>query len=145
MRDRIIQLCKDVRNYCGREADISEEEINELTDDFIEENKSAIITNDFDNYSRRYKIIKNYGDGGNTPGIQGSTFRVDINTNKFEITDILITDRSRCYLQVKDKIVDKYIYTYILKLVDPEPTRYIPIGEISEGSFIYKAIDIIEE
>ncbi len=93
-----------------------------------------------------FVIYNNYGDGGETPGLFNSSFRVDV-LDPFEsvkITDILVSNKGN-YMYVKDKCCVGSNYCLNLKLVCLEPTKYIDPSEISMGSVIYKDLSVVSE
>lgn len=101
----------------------------------------------WDLFSRNDKcltVTKNWGDGGTTPGIQSTNFRITLNGDWFEITDILISDKGTL-VQVKDKQADGDGYIYTLKLIDPDPIKFMDVAEITVGSLFSKEWSAVEE
>lgn len=101
----------------------------------------------WDLYSRNDKslnIVKNYGDGGATPGIQGTSFRVTMNADWFEVSDVLRGDKGT-QVQVKDKTSDGDGYVYTLILTDPDVTKFINADEVAVGARFSKMYSAVGE
>lgn len=101
----------------------------------------------WDLFSRNDKcltVIKTLGDGGGNPGIQGSTFRLVMSGDWWEVTDILISDLGTL-VQVKDKESDGDGYRYTLKLVNPDPVKFLDVSEVSVGALYSKMWSAVEE
>lgn len=101
----------------------------------------------WDLFSRNDKcltVTKNFGDGGSTPGIQATNFRVTLNGDWFKVSDILISDKGTL-VQVKEAYTDADGYTYVLKLVDPDPIKFMDVSEITVGALFSKEWSAVEE
>lgn len=101
----------------------------------------------WDLFSRNDKclvVTKNWADGGGTPGIQATTFRLTMNGDWWEVTDVLISDKGTL-VQVKDKQSDGDGYIYTLKLVDPDPVKFLGSDEVQTGALYSKMWSAVEE
>lgn len=101
----------------------------------------------WDLYSRNDKtltVTKNWGDGGSTPGIQGSVFRLSMDGDWWEVGDVLYSDKGN-QVQVKDKQSDGSGYIYTLKMNNPDPIKFVSSSEVSVGAQYSKMWTAVEE
>ena len=101
----------------------------------------------WDLFSRNDKcgtVTKNFADGGATPGIQNSSFRLTLNVDWFKISDVLISDKGT-FVRVMDKQTDGDGYVYTLRLLDPDPIKFIDATEVAVGSLYSKMWSAVEE
>lgn len=94
---------------------------------------------------RAIDIVQNLGDGGNSPGIGGSTFRVKLLEKWFEGSDVLVTDDGTHVRVQTEPYQDGNAWTYTLKLVTDDPTKFLDSTQISNGAKLYKDYSLVEE
>jgi hypothetical protein len=86
-----------------------------------------------------------YNDGGSTPGINRSTFRVGLPEKWFAYGDVLVPDDTQYALRVMDEpISDGVDYVYTLQLVTKDPTAYVPQSLLAVGKELSKDYNIVE-
>lgn len=88
-------------------------------------------------------ITGNFGDGGSTPGIAGSTFRVRMAEKWFVRNDVLLADSPnyKCRV-VEDPYQDGNDYVYVLKLVTNDQTLYIDSTLLTAGKEFSKEYNL---
>ena len=88
----------------------------------------------------------NFGDGGATPGINRTTFRVKFAEKWFSNSDVLRADVAGYECRVmEDPYQSGSDFVYTLKLVNPDPTRFITSALISSGAQFSKDYSTQEE
>jgi hypothetical protein len=86
-----------------------------------------------------------YGDGGSTPGINFTTFRVGLPEKWFSLGDVLVPDDTRYSLRVMDEpYQDGVNFVYTLQLVTKDPTLYVPVALLGLGKEFSKDYNIVE-
>ncbi len=86
-----------------------------------------------------------YGDGGSTPGILNSTFRVGLPEKWFAVGDVLVPDDARYSVRVMEEpYQDGVNFVYVLQLVTKDPTLYIPPALLTGGKEFSKDYNIVE-
>lgn len=86
-----------------------------------------------------------YGDGGSTPGINFTTFRVGLPEKWFSLGDVLVPDDARYALYVKEEpYQDGIHFVYTLQLLTKDPTAYIPPALVANGKELSKDYNIVE-
>jgi hypothetical protein len=73
-----------------------------------------------------------YGDGGSTPGIANSTFRVGLPEKWFTIGDVLVPYQ------------DGVDYVYTLQLITKDPAAYVPQSLLGIGKELSKDYNVVE-
>jgi hypothetical protein len=83
------------------------------------------------------RIAANLGDGGATPGIQGTTFRVVLEERWFVGGDILLPDDTSRRFQVRvTRDPESYggnQWMYTLEMITPDPLAFMPLDLIQPG------------
>lgn len=86
-----------------------------------------------------------YNDGGSTPGINFTTFRVGLPEKWFALGDVLVPDDTRYALRVMDEpYQDGAHFVYVLQLVTKDPTLYVPQALLAIGKEFSKDYNIVE-
>jgi len=86
-----------------------------------------------------------YGDGGSTPGINFTTFRVGLPEKWFALGDVLVPDDTRYSLRVmSEPEIDGADFVYTLQLVTKDPTLYVPVALLAVGKEFSKDYNIVE-
>lgn len=86
-----------------------------------------------------------YNDGGSTPGINFTTFRVGLPEKWFAVGDVLVPDDSRYSLRVmSEPEQDGADYVYTLQLITKDPTLYIPPAVVGLGKELSKDFNVVE-
>lgn len=86
-----------------------------------------------------------YGDGGSTPGINFTTFRVGLPEKWFSLGDVLVPDDTQYSLRVMEEpYQDGADFVYTLQLVTKDPTFYVPISLLETGREFSKDFNIVE-
>jgi len=86
-----------------------------------------------------------YNDGGSTPGINFTTFRVGLAEKWFALGDVLVPDDSRYSLRVMgEPEQDGADFVYTLQLVTKDPTLYVPQSLLGVGKEFSKDYNIVE-
>lgn len=86
-----------------------------------------------------------YGDGGTTPGINFTTFRVGLPEKWFTEGDVLVPDDNSYSMRVMGGItVDGTDFIYTLQLITKDPTAYVPPALLQTGSELSKDYNIVE-
>ena len=95
---------------------------------------------------RPVNIVRNLGDGGSTPGLNGLPFRVVLADKDFVSGEILVfDDRNYQVIVVADPIQDGDGYIYTLKLTGSDKTRFVPPGLVAAGKMVSKESSAFEE
>ena len=90
-------------------------------------------------------ITGNYSDGGSTPGLNFTTFRVKVAENFFVLGDNLVPDDTDYQLRVDanpEQIGSEWILT--LKLVTNDSTDFIPAALLAAGKQLSKDFNSVE-
>lgn len=91
-------------------------------------------------------IIRNFGDGGSTPGIYGQSFRVVLSQKLFSSGDVVVPDdRKFPCIVVGDPYQDGDGWVYVLKLTSPDQTKFIPAALLAAGKQFSKDYSAYEE
>lgn len=91
-------------------------------------------------------IIKNFGDGGSTPGIYGQTVRVVLKEKIFTSGEVLVLDdRNYPVIVVNDPYQEGDGFVYTLKLTSPDPQAFIPAELLEPGRQLSKDYSAFEE
>lgn len=86
-----------------------------------------------------------YGDGGSTPGINFTTFRVGLPEKWFALGDVIVPDDTRYSLRVMaEPEQDGADFVYTLQLVTKDPTLYVPVALLAVGKEFSKDYNIVE-
>lgn len=87
-----------------------------------------------------------YGDGGSTPGISNTTFRVGLPEKWFALGDVLVPDNNTYSLRVMDEPYQDGSgnFVYVLQLVTKDPTLYVPPALLATGKELSKDFNIVE-
>ena len=95
---------------------------------------------------RAIVVTGNMGDGGATPGINRTTFRVKFAEKWFANSDVLVPDNRDYPVRVMfDPEFDGTDYIYTLKLTSPDPTKFMPAALIASGAQFSKEFSTQEE
>lgn len=86
-----------------------------------------------------------YGDGGSTPGIGFTTFRVGTPEKWFSLGDVLVLDDNQYSVRImSEPYQDGVNYVYELQLVTKDPTAYVPPALLANGSELSKDFNTVE-
>jgi len=86
-----------------------------------------------------------YGDGGSTPGIANSTFRVGLPEKWFTIGDVLVADDNQYLFRVMEEpYQDGVDYVYTLQLITKDPAAYVPQSLLGIGKELSKDYNVVE-
>ncbi len=86
-----------------------------------------------------------YNDGGSTPGINFTTFRVGLPEKWFALGDVLVPDNVVYSLRVMEEpYQDGADFVYTLQLVTKDPTLYVPQALLAVGKEFSKDYNIVE-
>ncbi len=94
---------------------------------------------------RAIEVVSNLSDGGTTPGISGTTFRVRFAEKWFCVTDNLVADDGTQVRVQEEPYQDGSTYVYTLKLTSPDLTKFIDTAVIAGGSKFSKDYSTVEE
>jgi len=84
--------------------------------------------------------------GGSTPGINRSTFQVEISEKHFALGDVLRTDGGYVFrVQADPTPGTNGGWVYTGQLVKPDPTLFIPSSEFARGTQLSKDFTAVEE
>lgn len=91
------------------------------------------------------KSQADFGDGGSTPGLNSTSFRIGIGEKWFTVGDILVLDDNRYLCRVVDEpYADGTDFVYTLQLVTKDPTFYIPQSLLSVDHEVSKTYNTVE-
>ena len=86
-----------------------------------------------------------YNDGGVTPGINFTTFRVGLPEKWFTIGDVLVPDDTRYSFRVMEEpYQDGPHFVYVLQLVTKDATLFVPPALLILGKELSKDFNIVE-
>jgi hypothetical protein len=86
-----------------------------------------------------------YGDGGATPGINFTTFRVGLPEKWFALGDVLVPDDPTYSVRVMEEpYSDGSDYVYTLQLVTKDSTLYVPPALLVGGREFSKEYNLVE-
>ena len=86
-----------------------------------------------------------YNDGGSTPGINNTTFRVGLPEKWFAYGDVLVPDDPTYALRVMEEpYADGLDFVYTLQLVTKDPTLYVPQALLERGREFSKEYNLVE-
>ena len=86
-----------------------------------------------------------FGDGGSTPGINFTTFRIGLPEKWFTIGDVLVLDNARYTCRVMEEPYQQGAdYIYVLQIVTKDPTAYIPPALVTNGRELSKDFNTVE-
>ena len=91
-------------------------------------------------------VSGNLGDGGVTPGLNGTTFRVKFGEKWFANQEVLVADDRTYRVRVmEDPYFDGSDWIYTLKLTSPDPTFFMDPLLIDSGSEFSKEYTTVPE
>jgi len=86
-----------------------------------------------------------YNDGGVTPGINFTTFRVGLPEKWFAVGDVLVLDDNSYSVRVMEEpYQDGTNFVYVLQLVTKDPALYVPPALVVSGKELSKDFNIVE-
>lgn len=87
-----------------------------------------------------------YNDGGSTPGINFTTFRVGLPEKWFAVGDVLVPDDTDFSMRVMDEPVQDGSgnFIYVLQLITKDPTAYVTQSLLAVGKELSKDFNIVE-
>jgi len=86
-----------------------------------------------------------YNDGGSTPGINFTTFRVGLPEKWFTVGDVIVPDDTRYSLRVMDEpYQDGADFVYTLQLITKDATLYVPPALLAIGKEFSKDYNVVE-
>jgi hypothetical protein len=92
-------------------------------------------------------VIENKGDGGSTPGINKTTFRVVFPEKWFAFGDVLVPDNTDYPVRVMDYPVQESVgdgWVYTLQLVTNDDTKFMPLSLLEAGKEFSKDFNLQE-
>lgn len=97
------------------------------------------------NSQKAIPVSKTYGDGGSTPGIAGTTFRVGFPEKWFTIGDVIVPDDTTYPARVMEEAYqDGVDFVYTLQLVTGDDSKYMPLYLLESGREFSKDFNIVE-
>lgn len=90
-------------------------------------------------------VTGNLADGGSTPGIGGTAFRVRMEEKWFSETDVLVSDNGTAVRVQSEPYLDGAEWVYSLVLMDPDPSKFIASTEIAAGARFSKDFSTVSE
>lgn len=94
---------------------------------------------------RSIEISTDHMDGGSTPGIGGTTFRIRFAERFFEVTDNIVADNGTQLRVQSEPYPDGVDYVYTVQLTDPDPTAFIAPEMVNKGARFSKDFSTVEE
>jgi len=95
---------------------------------------------------RPVSIVRNLGDGGSTPGLYNQPFRVVLEEKDFVSGEVLIPDnRDYPVIVIGDPQQDGDGFIYTLKLLSPDPARFMDPALLVYGKMFSKDYSAYEE
>lgn len=87
-----------------------------------------------------------YGDGGVTPGIMNTTFRVGVPERWFSVGDVIVPDDTKYSMRVMEEVKQDGSgnYVLVLQLVAKDPTLYCPPSLLETGKELSKDFNLVE-
>ncbi len=86
-----------------------------------------------------------YNDGGSTPGIASTTFRVGVPEKWFTVGDIVVADDTRYAMRVMEEVRQVGAdYILVLQLLTKDPSFYIPPALLETGRELSKDYNLVE-
>ncbi len=86
-----------------------------------------------------------FNDGGSTPGIAGTTFRVGIAEKWFTVGDVLVPDDNRYLLRVMEEpYLQGTDYVYTLQLLSKDPAAFVPPTLLVVNKELSKGYNTVE-
>jgi hypothetical protein len=114
-------------------------------------------TKEFDNISWRWPLMgdsekaiaitvaqSTYNDGGSTPGINGTTFRVGVGEKWFTEGDVLVPDNANYSFRVQSTYEDGGQYVLVCQLISKDATAYVPQALLNVGKELSKDYNLVE-
>jgi hypothetical protein len=93
---------------------------------------------------RAIEIVGNFGDGGSTPGINGTAFRVKFAERWFESTDNLASDNGTLVRVQGEPYQEGNGWVYTLQLTSGDSGKFIGSDQISPGARFSKRFSTVE-
>lgn len=85
------------------------------------------------------------GDGGSTPGIAFTTFRIGVPEKWFSIGDVIVPDDTRYSFRVMEEpYVDGIHYMLVCQLITKDASAYVPPALLTAGRELSKDFNIVE-
>lgn len=97
------------------------------------------------NSDRSIEVTGNLGDGGSTPGLGQTIFRVKLAEKWFESTDNLISDNGTKVRVAYEPVQDGTSFIYHLQLTGNDKTRFIDPSQIALGARFSKDFSTVSE
>jgi hypothetical protein len=94
---------------------------------------------------RAIEVVGNLSDGGSTPGVAGSTFRVKFTEKFFQVTDNLVSDDGTQVRVQFEPYQDGPYFVYTLQLTTADPSKFIDASQIAAGARFSKDYSTVEE
>lgn len=95
---------------------------------------------------RPVTIVRNLGDGGATPGLYNQPFRVVLADKDFVSGEVLaLDDREYLVIVVGDPTQDGDGFVYNLRLLSPDPQKFVPPALLDPGHEVSKDFSAFEE
>lgn len=86
-----------------------------------------------------------YGDGGATPGINFTTFRIGLPEKWYSLGDVIVLDDAQYSCRVQDEpYQDGADFVYTLQLITKDPTAYVPPALLETNRETSKDYNIVE-
>jgi hypothetical protein len=94
---------------------------------------------------RAIELIEDCADGGVTPGINSTRFRIKFAEKLFEVTDVLKSDKGTFVRVQLEPYQDAVGWVYTVQMIDPDPTKYIDPDDVLAGARFSKYFSSVEE
>lgn len=94
---------------------------------------------------RAIELLEDCTDGGTTPGINSTAFRLKFAERLFEPTDNLTSDQRTQVHVIAEPYQDAVGWVYTVQLTDPDPTKFIDLADIVAGARFSKEYSSVEE
>lgn len=94
---------------------------------------------------RSIEIIKNYGDGGGTPGFMGTTFRLQLREGRFRNSDVLVTTKGTHIRVMEDPTPSGSGFDYTFQINNGNDKKFLLATEIAPGQRLSKDYSTVAE
>lgn len=94
---------------------------------------------------RSIEISRDATDGGATPGLGNTSFRIYFGERFFEVTDNIVADNGVQLRVQTEPYPDGTDYVYTVQLVDPDPAAFLDPTMIKAGARFSKDYSTVEE
>ncbi len=96
-------------------------------------------------HEKSIPVVENFGDGGLTPGIGGTSFRVRFPEKYFAMRDILISDSKTQVRVMEEPYQDGTDWVYVLRLTTSDASKFISPADLAPGAEFSKEFTAVSE